>query len=276
MAPRATVTSFIVVVLGLAWVLWPRVPPGEVLTPAVVGPAPSAADEEGNPDHLGGDLNVGDGVGHWEAQQVPQGHQNPSKVAHQSDPAPPRAATRRLGNEISRVNPPGRPAVDEAKEHLAPEPPGQTASKAQQTTSQASSTSSDETLSPQEQVVNGPDPDGVFTAEPAPSRDPVLRPPSFLTGAPPDYPAGGYKIALNRSSLTPQLQVDAAQGRVVLRLLVLPHGTVDRVNVVVSSGFDVLDRAAVTAASIWRFTPATRDGEPIEAWVVIPVRFVIR
>lgn len=273
MAPRATVTSLIVVVLGLAWVFWSRVPAGEVLTPAGVGPAPSAAEEAGPPDLVVGDSTVGDRVGQWKAQQVSQGHHGPSKVAHRSDPAPPRAATPRSGNPISHVNLPSRPVVGGAKQNLPTEPPGQTTSKAQQAASEASGASSDETLL---QAPNGPDPNRLFSAEPAPSRDPVLRPPSFLAGAPPDYPLDGYKVALNRSSLTLQLQVDAAQGRVVLRLLVLPRGTVDHVNVVVSSGFDVLDRAAVTAASIWRFTPATRDGEPIEAWVLIPVRFVIR
>ncbi len=276
MAPRATVTSFIVVVLGLAWGFWSREPAGEVFTPAGVGLVPSAAEEAGTPDLFVGDSTVRDGVGHGEAQQVPQEHQNPSKVARRSDPAPPRAATARSGSPISRVNLPSLPAVGEAKQNPPAEPLGQTTSKPQQATSQVSGTASDETLSLEDQAPNGLDPNRLFSAEPVPSRDPVLRPPSFLVGAPPDYPPDGYKVALNRSSLTPQLQVHAAQGRVVLRLLVLPHGTVDRVNVVVSSGFDVLDRAAVTAASLWRFTPATRDGEPIKAWVLIPVRFVIR
>jgi protein TonB len=83
-------------------------------------------------------------------------------------------------------------------------------------------------------------------------------------------------VVLNRSSLTPHLQVEATEGRVIVRLLVLANGGVDRVEVSVSSDVEILDQAAATAVRAWRFAPATQDGLPIDAWVVVPIRFVVR
>ncbi|PYR18227.1 MAG: hypothetical protein DMF98_25935 [Acidobacteria bacterium] len=105
-------------------------------------------------------------------------------------------------------------------------------------------------------------------------RAPVLTPPVLLTPVA-GYPAEGYRVTLDHSILTPQLRIDAAQGRVVLRILVQSDGSAGQVNVVESSGFRVLDEAAVNAAVKWRFAPASRDGQPIDAWAVISVRFVV-
>src|SRR5947208_2295729 len=105
-------------------------------------------------------------------------------------------------------------------------------------------------------------------------RAPCLAPPVLLTPVA-GYPAGGYRVVLDRSVLTPQLRVEAAQGRVVLRMLVRSDGSVAQVNVVESSGSQVLDEAAVNAAVKWRFAPASRDGQPVESWAIIPIRFVI-
>jgi len=102
----------------------------------------------------------------------------------------------------------------------------------------------------------------------------VLTPPVLLTPVA-GYPAEGYRVTLDHSILTPQLRIDAAQGRVVLRILVQSDGSAGQVNVVESSGFRVLDEAAVNAAVKWRFAPASRDGQPIDAWAVISVRFVV-
>ena len=105
-------------------------------------------------------------------------------------------------------------------------------------------------------------------------RVPVLTPPVLLTPVA-GYPAGGYRVTLDHSILTPQLRIDAAQGRVVLRILVQSDGSAGQVSVVESSGSPVLDEAALRAAAEWAFAPATRDGQPVEAWAIIPVRFVV-
>ena len=112
----------------------------------------------------------------------------------------------------------------------------------------------------------------------APVRDsdraPVLTPPVLLTPAA-GYPAGGYRVTLDRSALTPQLRAEGAQGRVILKVLVRTDGTAASVEVFGSSGDPALDAAAIRAARNWNFLPATRDGVPIEAWAMIPVRFVV-
>lgn len=103
---------------------------------------------------------------------------------------------------------------------------------------------------------------------------PVLKQPVLLTE--PTQDGGDQQVALERGQLTTQLRLEAREGRVVLRILVRADGTVARAEVARSSGQSALDQAAVLAVGSWRFDPATRNGAPIEAWVLIPVRFVIR
>jgi protein TonB len=63
---------------------------------------------------------------------------------------------------------------------------------------------------------------------------------------------------------------------VVLAVLVRSDGSAGEVRVKTTSGDQMLDAAAARAAGTWRFRPATQDGIPVEAWAIIPVRFVVR
>lgn len=65
------------------------------------------------------------------------------------------------------------------------------------------------------------------------------------------------------------------QGVVVVRLRVLATGEVKDVSVQTSSGFPLLDQAAVDAARITRVLPGTRGGQPVEMWMNLPIRFVL-
>ena len=70
---------------------------------------------------------------------------------------------------------------------------------------------------------------------------------------------------------------DNQQGTVLLRVLVEADGSVARVEVAQSSGFDALDRAAAdTVRTRWRFVPAHRDGANAASWVLVPIRFALR
>lgn len=40
-----------------------------------------------------------------------------------------------------------------------------------------------------------------------------------------------------------------------------------------SSGSNVLERAALETVKNWRFAPARRAGDPVAAWVIVPVVF---
>jgi protein TonB len=63
------------------------------------------------------------------------------------------------------------------------------------------------------------------------------------------------------------------QGRVMLRVTVSIEGSPTDVSVADSSGHPILDEAAVSAVRRWRFTPATRAGQPLVATAEVPVVF---
>jgi TonB family protein len=67
------------------------------------------------------------------------------------------------------------------------------------------------------------------------------------------------------------------QGTVLLECVVLPDGTVGRVDVVKSLDPTFgLDQEAVKAAKQWRFAPGTRLGEPVAVLVTIELTFTLR
>lgn len=79
----------------------------------------------------------------------------------------------------------------------------------------------------------------------------------------------------------PQYTADAmrakVQGTVLLECVVLPDGTVGRVDVVKSLDPTFgLDQEAVKAAKQWRFIPGTRFGEPVAVLVTIELTFTLR
>jgi protein TonB len=83
---------------------------------------------------------------------------------------------------------------------------------------------------------------------------------AYETATPPAYPIQALQAGV--------------QGTVMLKVLVGPAGKPLQVMIERSSGSRILDDAArrhVLAA--WRFHPAIRDGQAIEAWAVVPVRF---
>lgn len=91
-----------------------------------------------------------------------------------------------------------------------------------------------------------------------------------------DYPGDAFRLTVRREDLGTALVVEGAEGTVALRALVTAEGAVRSVDVVGSSGSPVLDQAAARAVERWRFAPATRDGVPIDAYVVLRVRYLVR
>lgn len=63
------------------------------------------------------------------------------------------------------------------------------------------------------------------------------------------------------------------QGVVLLEIDVAVDGSVRSVRVSRSSGYTVLDEAAITAVGQWRFIPATRGGSAVASTEVLPIRF---
>jgi len=65
-------------------------------------------------------------------------------------------------------------------------------------------------------------------------------------------------------------------GRVLLRLFVSVAGDVSEVKLLRSSGYRVLDGAAIKAVKSWRFSPAVKGGRPVGLWVEVPIVFKLR
>lgn len=67
------------------------------------------------------------------------------------------------------------------------------------------------------------------------------------------------------------------QGEVLLRCVVLPDGSVGRVEIVKSlDNVFGLDQEAIKAARQWKFVPGTRLGEPVAVRVTIALDFTLR
>lgn len=83
----------------------------------------------------------------------------------------------------------------------------------------------------------------------------------YLKNPPPHYP--------RRARLRNQ------QGTVMLGVSVGVDGRPRDILIKRSSGYDVLDMAALSAVRRWKFVPARRGGEHVEASLVIPIEFRI-
>ena len=77
-------------------------------------------------------------------------------------------------------------------------------------------------------------------------------------------PAPRYPLAARRAG---------EQGTVLLRVLVAPDGVPARVELEKTSGSAHLDSAALEAVKAWRFVPARRGADAVEAWVLVPIAF---
>ena len=82
---------------------------------------------------------------------------------------------------------------------------------------------------------------------------------SYLNNPAPDYPPLSRRLN--------------EEGRVLMRVLVSADGSAEDVRVTKSSGSERLDNAAVDAVKRWRFVPATRNNQPLSAYVLVPIKF---
>jgi protein TonB len=62
-------------------------------------------------------------------------------------------------------------------------------------------------------------------------------------------------------------------GKVVLDVEVLAEGKAGDVKLHQSSGFDILDNAALQTVKTWRFTPARRFGQAVTQRFLVPIKF---
>jgi protein TonB len=66
------------------------------------------------------------------------------------------------------------------------------------------------------------------------------------------------------------------EGQTLLQVQVLKSGRVGQIKVMSSSGYNVLDKAALQSVKDWIFLPCMKSGVKIDQWVMIPVRFSLK
>lgn len=66
------------------------------------------------------------------------------------------------------------------------------------------------------------------------------------------------------------------EGIVLIFAEILPNGRVGEVKIRKSSGYAILDQSALQAIKPWKFEPARRAGNPLTAWVELPIKFILK
>jgi protein TonB len=126
------------------------------------------------------------------------------------------------------------------------------------------------------------------TAPAAPPAPPPANPPQTNLGD--EMDAGSWQITgphlvqpgidSTKRNLPPEYPAEAAregeEGTVVLYVSVGPDGTARQVEVMQTSGFESLDRAAKAAVLHWHFTPGQKDGQPVESVFPVNIRFSLK
>lgn len=62
-------------------------------------------------------------------------------------------------------------------------------------------------------------------------------------------------------------------GKVVLNVEVLAEGRAGQIQLHTSSGYEILDNAALQTVKSWRFAPARHLGQPVTQWFLVPIKF---
>lgn len=169
--------------------------------------------------------------------------------------------------EPPRIEPPPPPRVPVPPQAKAPpplQPPPQPVVQPMLSTTAADAplmAAPPATEAPRPSAAPGPSAAPQVVSRPAPEAP--LEPPGFhanyLNNPPPAYP-----FAARRRGI---------EGNVLVRAEISTEGKCLRVELVKSSGADMLDQAALEAVKAWRFVPARRGAQAVVAWVDVPLAF---
>lgn len=86
--------------------------------------------------------------------------------------------------------------------------------------------------------------------------------PLYKENPPPAYPGAAIRRGYS--------------GTVLLKVLVTAEGRVRDLQIIQSSGYPMLDKAALKAVNSWVFVPGKKGAAPIETWVNVPVVFQLK
>jgi len=81
----------------------------------------------------------------------------------------------------------------------------------------------------------------------------------YLNNPRPPYPMVARRMGYN--------------GKVILNVEVLAEGRAGQVLLHKSSGYEILDNAALQTVKTWKFSPAKRLGQPVTQWFLVPIKF---
>ena len=86
-------------------------------------------------------------------------------------------------------------------------------------------------------------------------------------------PKGGYQM---KPTYPESARRAGIEGTSMLKFEITESGTVSKITVEKSAGYEDLDRAAIAAVQRWRFEPARRGTQAVPVWVTLPVRFELK
>lgn len=98
-------------------------------------------------------------------------------------------------------------------------------------------------------------------AEPEPFEQPRFNA-DYLNNPSPGYPPLSKRLR--------------EEGTVMLRVRVDAEGQAAEVQLRRSSGHPRLDERALDTVNRWKFLPARQGGQPVEAWVIVPIQFSLK
>ncbi len=86
--------------------------------------------------------------------------------------------------------------------------------------------------------------------------------PKYLKNPPPEYPRLARKLSYT--------------GKVTLKVEVKTDGSCGHVEIIKTSGYSMLDKAAVKAVKEWQFLPAKKWGQPVSSFTEIVINFQLK
>jgi len=102
----------------------------------------------------------------------------------------------------------------------------------------------------------------------------LLDPPTVKGLLPKEVDVKAEITALPEAPYTREARRLGVQGLVVLKVLLLPNGKLDRVKVVKRVPYGLTENAVFAACEI-KFKPAMKGGQPVAQWVTLEIPFLL-
>jgi len=185
----------------------------------------------------------------------------PAPAAPAPAPAQPKSEPHKPAAPKPKPKPKAKPrpvATQPSKPIPRPQPPTPTIPPAEATSTPAN-IPADSAEKPVISAADQPPEGGERAAGPAPAAGAGDAPAAYLSGTPPVYPE--------------QARRRGWEGTVQLRVQLDANGIVQGVTILQSSGYSVLDQAAASQISRWRFKPSLHNGTPQPSTLRVPVKF---